>query len=601
MRQLKLRKTILITMITVITVAVVLVGYISGRQFEKILTDRVVNDYQRTVNTIRQNTETLIAYAEDFAKYLSLDDTLRNSLEEYQNLSGSRYSVGLVALNKKWEDISTKLIFSTSMIHNLDVYSEDDLVYSYHDLQAPSKGSIIPSEIISRAISQSSPVWTDLLTLTQHKTYNPKDEYGFAVVKSVRGSSANIIGAIAVYVRESSFSELLKAINSTDQGRCYLISDGKIVAGNDPSALYSDISAQLSLTQAEYEQCSSEGMFLKEVPNNTPVLYISEEIQNTNLRVVCEVTLGELSVQKHKLETFLIIIECIALAAAFFSARFASDRITRPLGELMSVMQKIKEDGGSSHLRFSAKESGEIGVLGTSFNELMDSLDASREQVYQEQRQRRHNEVRLLQAQIVPHFLYNTLGIVSSFIKLGMKQEAIDVVQKLASFYRLSLSSGKEIIPISDEIELTKNYMELQKLRYIEYMEFSIEFDEEVKEILIPKLTLQPLIENILHHALKPTGEICNICVNIHSDNTSDGVIISVFDNGLGMKEERLTEVRQSIENGTRLTDSFGVLNVHQRLKLMYGDRYHMEINSEEDKYTEFKLYLPGNMEDRNV
>ena len=136
----------------------------------------------------------------------------------------------------------------------------------------------------------------------------------------------------------------------------------------------------------------------------------------------------------------------------------------------------------------------------------MDELDASMQQIYEEQRQRRHNEVRLLQAQIVPHFLYNTMGIISSFIKLGMPEKALSTIQNLVSFYRLSLSTGKDIITIKEEVELTRNYMELQQLRYIEYMEYSIDYEEEAAHIWIPKLTIQPLMENALHHGLKQIG-----------------------------------------------------------------------------------------------
>ena len=215
------------------------------------------------------------------------------------------------------------------------------------------------------------------------------------------------------------------------------------------------------------------------------------------------------------------------------------------------------------------------------------------QQIYEEQSQRRHNEVRLLQAQIVPHFLYNTMGIISSFIKLGMSEKSLTTIQNLVSFYRLSLSSGKEIISLKEEVELTRNYMELQQLRYIEYMEYSIACDKEAEDVWVPKLTIQPLVENVLHHGLKPDAEKCQIHISIAADQTSETLKISVYDNGAGIKAERLDQLRQSLATGKSITKSFGILSIHQRLKLIYGEEYHMEIESQEGEYTRFSLYLP--------
>ena len=142
-------------------------------------------------------------------------------------------------------------------------------------------------------------------------------------------------------------------------------------------------------------------------------------------------------------------------------------------------------------------------------------------------------------------------------------------------------------------MELTRNYIELQQLRYIEYMEYTIECDKDTEEVWIPKLTIQPLVENVLHHGLKPNGEKCRIHISVIADNPNEMLKISVYDNGAGIKAERLEQLRQSLETGKSITKSFGILNIHQRLKLIYGDEYHMEIDSREGEYTRFSLHLP--------
>lgn len=593
-KRLKLRNAILITIILITAVIVLIFGYVSSQQFEELLTERMVDDYQETVNTMQKNVETLITYMEDFTKYLSLNQEIQDTIIEYQNMEDENRILSQLAVKQKWDKFSSQLIFSTSMIYSLEIYTGENKVYTYYYDPMESDAKNIPDEILKTANSQSQPIWTDLLTLRQYRSYVKKPDYGFAVVKSVNNQLSGRVGAIAVYVRESSFAEILEPKKEERKNRYYLVNaDDTIVSAVNKEELYEKANTTLELSKEEYEKCMQDGVLLKEEKGQDPLLYVSRMIGKKGIKLVCETTMDELGEQQNSLKIFIGIMMFFAVILATVSAWFVSNRVTKPLGELMGVMEKIKTEDKNSHLRFQERDTGEIGVLGSRFNELMDELDASMQQIYEEQRQRRHNEVRLLQAQIVPHFLYNTMGIISSFIKLGMTEKALATIQNLVSFYRLSLSSGKEIITIKEEVELTRNYIELQQLRYIEYMEYTIECDEDTENVWIPKLTIQPLVENVLHHGLRPNEEKCQIHISVTADSPNEILKISVYDNGTGIKEERLKQLRESLETGKSITKSFGILNIHQRLKLIYGNKYHMEIESQEGEYTQFSLYLP--------
>ncbi|MEE0199493.1 sensor histidine kinase [Faecalicatena contorta] len=593
-KRMKLRNAILVTIIFITAVIVLIFGYVSSRQFEELLTERMVNDYQETVNTMQKNIETLIMYTEDFTKYMSQNQEVLDTIIEYQNMEDENQILSQLIMKQKWDKLSNQLIFSTSMIYSLEIYTGENMVYSYYydPLEVDAKN--IPDEILKIANSQSQPVWTDLLTLRQYRSYVKKPDYGFAVVKSVNNVMAGRVGAIAVYVRESSFADILAPKAEDQENRYYLVNaEDSIMSAADKKSLSASARDVLGLSKEEYKKCIQDGVLLKEARGRDPILYESRLIGNKGVKLVCETTMDELGEQQRSLQFFMGIMIILSVILAAFSAWFVSNRVTKPLGELMEIMEDIKAGDKNSHSRFPVKDKGEIGVLGSRFNELMDELDASMQQIYEEQRQRRHNEVRLLQAQIVPHFLYNTMGIISSFIKLGMSEKALTTIQNLVSFYRLSLSSGKEIITLKEEVELTRNYMELQQLRYIEYMEYTIECDNGTEAIWVPKLTIQPLVENVLHHGLKPGAEKCQIRISVTADVTSKMLKISVYDNGAGITSGRLEQLRKSLETGKSITKSFGILSVHQRLKLIYGDEYHMEIQSQVGEYTQFNLYLP--------
>lgn len=584
----------MIALILITTGIVLILGIVFGRQFERMLTKRMVKDYQETVNTMKKNVETVVTYTEDFTKYISLDDTVLETIMEYQGAAGRQDVLNQLAMKQKWDGFSNQLIFSTSMIYSLEIFSGDSMIYSYYDDPAVSNMKNIPDDIMKKALSQSPPLWTNLLTLKQHRSYKRNPDYGFAVVKSVRNATGKNVGAIAVFVRESSFSEILEAVGEEQKSRCYLVDqDNRIISAVEKEELYQEISKTLGLSQIEYEGCLRNGVFLKEHRGKEPLLYVSRSIGKNGINLICETTMNELYRQQKESRMFIGVIMILAVVLAVLSAWHLSRRITKPLGELMGIMEQIKEDEKSIHLRFPEKDTGEIGVLGKRFNELMDELDASMQQIYEEQRQRRHNEVRLLQAQIVPHFLYNTMGIISSFIRLGMSDKALSAIQNLVSFYRLSLSSGKDVITLKEEMELTGNYIELQKLRYTEYMEYEIEYDDTAGNVWIPKLTIQPLVENVLHHGLKPEKEKCMIRISIKPDADGKWLRICVYDNGVGIKQERLKQLRESLKMGKSVTESFGIFNVDQRLKLMYEKDYHMEIDSIEGQYTQFVLWLP--------
>lgn len=593
-KQMKLRNTILFTTILITTTILLVLGFVFTRQFRSLLTERMADDYQETVNTMQKNVETLINYAQDFSKYMSLNDGVRDAIIQYDNMTEENRILDYMELKENWDGLSNELIYSTSMIYSLEIYSGDTMVYSYYDDPMNSDQKNIPDEVLEKAINQNSPVWTDLLNLKQYRSYAKRPQYGFAVVKSVRNSSEKRIGTIAIYIRESSFSDILEPLSGQSNGQYYLVNkDDKVVSSVDKSDLYRTARRTLGISQEEYEQCVEEGQLLVERKNEAPVLYVSRAIGENGLTLVGQTAMEELVSQQKSTGLFIAGMIILSVILAFVGAWITSRRVTKPLYQLMDVMGQIKAGGRNSHQRFPEGNTGEVGVLGKRFNELMDELDTSMQQIYEEQRQRRHNEVRLLQAQIVPHFLYNTMGIISSFIKLGMTEKALATIQNLVSFYRLSLSSGKDIITIREEIELTRNYMELQQLRYIEYMDYMIDCEEAAEEIWIPKLTIQPLMENVLNHGLKPGGEKCLIQASVTVDEQKKMLRICVYDNGAGIERARLEQLRESLETGKSITKSFGIFNINQRLKLLYGKNYHMKIDSVEGEYTRIMLYLP--------
>ena len=213
-------------------------------------------------------------------------------------------------------------------------------------------------------------------------------------------------------------------------------------------------------------------------------------------------------------------------------------------------------------------------------------------QVRAEQRQLRKAEFELLQAQINPHFLYNTLDAIVWSAEAGNQKQVIQMVGSLSDFFRTSLNRGREIVTVREDLQHVCSYLEIQKIRYMDILEYEILVPEELNDYKIPKITLQPLVENALYHGIKNKRGGGKITLRGHEEK--DFFTIEVEDNGIGMTEERLLAVRKGLsEKAPQESELYGLYNVNERIRLNFGDEYGMKITSEYGKGTMVEVRLP--------
>lgn len=320
--------------------------------------------------------------------------------------------------------------------------------------------------------------------------------------------------------------------------------------------------------------------------------YISNhEIGDYNWRLIGITDLDEFNVDSKKITSMVLAIAILVIALEMLLSNYLSKIITVPLQKLKSGADKIA--GGNMDLRFRFKSRDEIGQLGSSFNYMAEQVQELLKKVDYEAKKKREYELALLHEQVKPHFLYNSLDITIKLSEMNRHKEARRAVRRLADYYRNSLSDSKEIITISKEIKIVEDYMELQQILYRDLFIYEIAIDEDVMNVRIPKLTLQPLIENSIYHGLKYKEETGIIRI---TGKTIDGdVILTVEDNGSGMSEGSIKKVLENNPEG-----HFGVYSVNHRIKLYYGEMYGIKIKSEIGEGTTIILLLPGDDDNRN-
>jgi len=217
------------------------------------------------------------------------------------------------------------------------------------------------------------------------------------------------------------------------------------------------------------------------------------------------------------------------------------------------------------------------------------------EQVKEEQKQLRKAEFELLQSQINPHFLYNTLDAIIWSAEAGNQKQVVNMVGNLSDFFRLSLNKGKETVLVREELQHVRSYLEIQQIRYQDILHFEIDVPEKLNDYKIPKLTVQPVVENALYHGIK--NKRGGGTIKITAEEKPDFFTIVVEDDGKGMSEERLREVRKAIrESATEQNVVYGLYNVNERIRLNYGEGYGLHLESILDKGTRVVIRLPKDL-----
>ena len=268
--------------------------------------------------------------------------------------------------------------------------------------------------------------------------------------------------------------------------------------------------------------------------------------------------------------------------------------ITKPISEILHNIKKVGK-GEYKNIAPVIADCIEIQELDEGTRKMAGRIEGLLENVRKEQDAQHLTELQLLQAQVNPHFLYNTLDTIVWLVEGGMEQDAVDMITSLSVFFRTSLSKGKDIISLAEEERHTLSYLEIQQSRYRDIMEFEIRIPKELEGVMVPKLTLQPLAENALYHGIKNKRGKGKIL--IEGFDLGEDMMLRVTDNGQGMTPERLKEVQDAICTGERA--GFGLAAVSERIALYYGAGYGLRISSIEGEGTVIEVYLAKQIKEK--
>ena len=540
------------------------------------------SEYTHTIiQQMNQNIDSYIDYMENIAYLISsnedvqdylFDETVDNEgryriLNQFRTILDSRSdirNVGIISKNGRM------LINDGSKSVNQDLDLNTQEWYS-KALKSPN-GPILTSSHVQHIISGERP-W--VITLSR----GIRD----------RSGSGEKEGVFFIDLNYSAISELCDQSTVGTKGYAFILdAKGNIVYHPQQQQLYNELQTEnISLIMD-----TDKDTVLTDTGNNGKLYSISRS-DKTGWTVVDCTNVRELLSKSRQAQSVYVLTAIVLVIVALLFSRFMARSITLPIQKLRDSMKKVQE-GDFSVSDVVVDSRNEIGSLTKSFDVMTHRIQELMEQNVHEQEEKRKSELKALQSQINPHFLYNTLDSIIWMAEGKKNEEVVLMTASLARLLRQSISNEDEVVPIANEVEYARGYLTIQKMRYKDKLEFQIDVDPSILYIPLIKLVLQPIIENAIYHGLKyKESKGLLIVKGFMKDGNA---VLQVIDDGVGMDEETLSHIYDKHKVNYH-SNGVGVYNVQKRLKLYYGDDYGITYESEKGKGTTATITIPGRQE----
>ncbi|RCX19365.1 two-component system sensor histidine kinase YesM [Anaerobacterium chartisolvens] len=423
------------------------------------------------------------------------------------------------------------------------------------------------------------------------------DKYYFSIGrKLVDLNTLEELGTMVVDIDEGVLEKSYKNLEGAGAVDIFIIdSQGKIISHPQKSMIGTDARDKLAVRKVMEDGRDFGKLSYREDYKDNMVIYST--CGTTGWKLVEVIPGNYLYSEIDKIKIIVIDIGIVYLVLAFCAALFFSVKLTKPM---MHMMKKMKQaEGGNLNTRIDIVRKDELGHLGISFNNMLSKIKSLMEQQIEEERIKKEIELEALHAQINPHFLYNTLNTIKWMAKMQGAKNISSTVTALIKLLRVSINLSNEMITLREEIEYVKNYVLIQKIRFNEQFEINYSIDEDCMECRIPKLILQPVVENaIIYGAREDSSSHLNI--EISAGRQGSGMWLKVSDNGPGIEEEALQRIFKTEKNVNKFS-VVGLNNIVARIKHYFGEKYGIEITTEPGKGTSVLLNLPYNIERREA
>lgn len=582
-------KSKLVTIFVILTtIPLSVVGIVSFSQASSIIERKTIESTTQIAEQLNQSISLTLQMGERFTKIIR-DESVIKFLTTPSEMKHTKYESAkeIIKLFKLYRDTFEDYQWIRGIYiigFNGNNICEAQGVYSLHKdintistinkiIEKPKELHIIPNSEIDYARKM-------------------KYEEVISLGKTIEIPTTNqIIGVIIIDIDKEAIEELCENITIGEKGYFSIITyegDRVITIYNSDLHHNSNGLRKESLDRIANEQ---HGHFIERV-NGSKEFIVFNTLSNVGWKILGRVELNDLMSSAYTIRRITIFVVLLSIIFTAILYIFISEQLTRPI---RNIKEKMKQAERGVFVEAECNNRDEIGDLYRSFNKMIKNIMQLIEDKQKEQKALQKAELKALQAQINPHFLYNTLDAIVWMTETNNNDKVVEITKAFSSFFRITLSKGNEWITLAEEIEHTRSYLIIQRMRYRDILSYEIDVDDSILKCRILKLILQPIVENALYHGIKNKRNPGSIIVRA-SRYGDEKILLEVIDDGNGMTEERLREVVAHINadnSVSRKNEGYGLRNVNQRIKLYYGKQYGLFIKSEYKKGTHVSVIIP--------
>lgn len=534
--------------------------------------------YQTSSVAIRQTTEqntrkTIQQSGQFITSYLQKVKQTTSSLAENEKIKTYAQTPSQENAEQLRQLFATILKTDSDLVSAILVTKDGNLISTDPELTMKTSADMMKEKWYQDAIHKGAmPILTPARRTVSHTT---GEKWVISIMQEVVDKDGKNLGVVRLDIGYKTLEAYLDQLQLGKEGFTFIVDANHDFVYHPKKAVYSSHAEMKAM--APYLSVKNGYVKSKQA-------YVSRyQIPNSGWTLIGVSSMEQLHAVQTQILWSFIGTGLFALGVCLIGIWFVLRLWIKPLRDLQATILKV----GSGHSDLRANETGspELVDLARQFNIMLDRIDQLMIAVKEEEQNVRRYELQALSSQINPHFLYNTLDTIVWMAEFNDSKRVVEVTKSLAKYFRLALNQGHEQISLKDEIDHVRQYLFIQKQRYGEKLQYEIKELKQYDDYKIPKLILQPLVENAIYHSIKEMNRQGMIRVSVSKNDTQ--LIVSIYDNGRGFVASETTNATLVRLGGV------GLKNVNQRLQLQFGKSYHMEIKSEENTYTEIRLYFP--------
>lgn len=569
---------------SIIILVSIILGTYSYVTSSKMIQDNVTSTNLRDIEQITNSMDFLQKDIYDLSTFICINPTVQAFLRAKNNTQSQLVNNNLESFNM--------LLASKDYISFIVIYNKNgDAYYISSDRSTGIKSyqSVKESKLYERVHAlKGAPVWVDLNDENQIFIVDNKAPKIAMVRALLDNNTFEASGLLAICVNHSVLKGIYGSNSKLSGNTMILDRDNGLITSNQPiDTGITDNDTPIIMSHLK----NAKGSATFRV-NGRKLLMVHNTIEQSGWKVVSVTPVNLLLKDLNSILGLTVVVSLACLAIAFMFSAYISSVLTSPIKRLLNSMEKVKN--GSFKEKVDFKYNDEIGMLGAQYNDMIDNINNLIGKVYKLQIKEREAELKALQAQINPHFLYNTLDTIFWKAEKSKQKDISDMVYALSRLFRTTLNKGSEFILVREEKEFIEHYLLLQSSRFRERLTYEIDFDPLIQDYSIPKLIFQPFVENSIIHGMEAYDRTCHI--KISGTFANDRMAFVIEDNGAGISQDAIVKLLDRTRGDEKLStvkQGYAISNVDQRLALYYDSDYQINITGSPGIGTKVEIIIP--------